>query len=466
MGGDKVRFRFSYLGIWAPYCWMSWMNTNNVNLPHGFPWRMLYLGITVSMAIVTIAMLFAKGAVPRESGQMTKALDWLSAIIMALCAFVTAAPAYLGASAGIAAVGTIAGGLAVGWMYLRWAVFLTRVETTTAAIALFGGSLIRPFIELFLCFMPPFINVAFGVAFPFASSFLLGDALGHMPQALPPVLHYERNRFLKLWRVWVMLIAVSLSLSILVATEEPRYYGMTLQSNQMIIICTSALTAVLYAGMLFWAVKTDWAFGFNLLWSIILVVVGFVLLFMIVAPDNVFMIHVLISSAQSIIMPILWLTVCDIARHTDMNPFAACGVGLVAYNLPTFLGVFVDSALLNVFDIDVLPAIVLFFLFIVLAVCPNSVDSSMRLIFDDLRGRSTLPSDFETIDQRCQALGMQYGLTEREIEVMRMICKGRSRTFIADSLFISENTVKAHVSHSYGKIGIHSRRDLQELLGI
>lgn len=47
-----------------------------------------------------------------------------------------------------------------------------------------------------------------------------------------------------------------------------------------------------------------------------------------------------------------------------------------------------------------------------------------------------------------------------------MVCKGRSRTFIAEALFISENTVKAHVGHIYAKLDVHSRKELQQLIGL
>ncbi|MFL7792754.1 MAG: LuxR C-terminal-related transcriptional regulator [Anaerolineae bacterium] len=48
-------------------------------------------------------------------------------------------------------------------------------------------------------------------------------------------------------------------------------------------------------------------------------------------------------------------------------------------------------------------------------------------------------------------------LSEREIEVLRLIAAGLSNREIAERLFISIGTVKRHVNNIYGKLGVHSR---------
>jgi HD-GYP domain-containing protein (c-di-GMP phosphodiesterase class II) len=49
------------------------------------------------------------------------------------------------------------------------------------------------------------------------------------------------------------------------------------------------------------------------------------------------------------------------------------------------------------------------------------------------------------------------GLTDREVEVLRLVAQGRSNSDVAKALFISMPTVKHHVLHIYAKIGVTSR---------
>ncbi|MBP1467965.1 response regulator transcription factor [Candidatus Chloroploca sp. M-50] len=48
-------------------------------------------------------------------------------------------------------------------------------------------------------------------------------------------------------------------------------------------------------------------------------------------------------------------------------------------------------------------------------------------------------------------------LTERELDVLRLICAGKSNQEIADELFLALNTVKRHVNNLYGKLGVSRR---------
>ena len=50
-------------------------------------------------------------------------------------------------------------------------------------------------------------------------------------------------------------------------------------------------------------------------------------------------------------------------------------------------------------------------------------------------------------------------LSERELEVLRLLTTSLSSTEIAQELFISVNTVRSHIKNIYGKLDVHQRRD-------
>jgi LuxR family maltose regulon positive regulatory protein len=48
-------------------------------------------------------------------------------------------------------------------------------------------------------------------------------------------------------------------------------------------------------------------------------------------------------------------------------------------------------------------------------------------------------------------------LSERELQVLRLIAAGLSNSAIGERLFITTGTVKVHASHIYSKLGVSGR---------
>ncbi|GAB7520559.1 response regulator [Rhodococcus sp. no. 34] len=51
----------------------------------------------------------------------------------------------------------------------------------------------------------------------------------------------------------------------------------------------------------------------------------------------------------------------------------------------------------------------------------------------------------------------ETSLSPREIEVLKLVAAGRSNREIGKELFLSETTVKSHLVHIFGKLGVKSR---------
>ena len=52
---------------------------------------------------------------------------------------------------------------------------------------------------------------------------------------------------------------------------------------------------------------------------------------------------------------------------------------------------------------------------------------------------------------------MGRGLSEREVEVLRWMARGLSNMQIADQMVVAESTVKKHINHIFGKLGVENR---------
>lgn len=58
----------------------------------------------------------------------------------------------------------------------------------------------------------------------------------------------------------------------------------------------------------------------------------------------------------------------------------------------------------------------------------------------------------------------EYGITDREVEVIGLLLKGYTYNRIAQELVISLSTVRAHVTNIYKKSGVNSRHELYNLV--
>jgi DNA-binding NarL/FixJ family response regulator len=73
-------------------------------------------------------------------------------------------------------------------------------------------------------------------------------------------------------------------------------------------------------------------------------------------------------------------------------------------------------------------------------------------------GRTIMAKILRQVDARLPAAPLWWqGLTQREREVAERAARGESNQFIADSLGITERTVRAHLSAVFEKMGVQDR---------
>jgi DNA-binding NarL/FixJ family response regulator len=92
------------------------------------------------------------------------------------------------------------------------------------------------------------------------------------------------------------------------------------------------------------------------------------------------------------------------------------------------------------------------------------VEELLRAVRGAVRGESHLSPSVAGVAVRLAREQLQStaaagsaGLTAREAEVMEAVCTGMTNAQIARALFVSENTVRNHLTHIFARLGAHSR---------
>lgn len=71
---------------------------------------------------------------------------------------------------------------------------------------------------------------------------------------------------------------------------------------------------------------------------------------------------------------------------------------------------------------------------------------------------------YEQADVANDQILNQYGISDREAEIIGLLIEGLSNQQIAKQLYISPNTVKTHIKNIYAKVGVNNRLQLFSLL--
>lgn len=242
------------------------------------------------------------------------------------------------------------------------------------------------------------------------------------------------------------------------------------------------------AGFMWWIGAKGRHISFSLLWRLEIVIAATGAFILMVLPGAATEIAVaIVNIADTLMLCVLFITAQDVARHSSLHPFVIFGGAWAARVLSRNLGRTVVFALspMTQSESAVLGVIVFALSLSMVCLLTDNLPRTRKLfIYDDESGEAAAsrtasgPAAYETKSEGSTAanvavassdeqvrewLRTKHGLTAREIDVALLIARGRSKTFIADELFISENTVRTHSKNVYTKLGIHSREELISL---
>ncbi|MDR1183275.1 MAG: helix-turn-helix transcriptional regulator [Coriobacteriales bacterium] len=232
-------------------------------------------------------------------------------------------------------------------------------------------------------------------------------------------------------------------------------------------IITQTGITLCYFFLLWWVFVRKNTLNFSLLLKIPTVLMTLVFILVVVVGDSP-LLQVMTYGVALIIVPFIWLVAIEVTKHSSIQPVRILAFGLMMCSGPYFAGRLLFSlgaSIRDGFILDQTSALVLLGVLTLSFVLSTNPDSQVqKLLFSNINNKTSELTDYQTINERCRALALKAGLSERETEIVIFLVKGRSKPFIAESLFISDNTVRTYTKRIYEKLNIHSRRELQELI--
>lgn len=158
---------------------------------------------------------------------------------------------------------------------------------------------------------------------------------------------------------------------------------------------------------------------------------------------------------------------CLIYKESDCTGTGLAAWGILFLSLGQFVsGIICEYTIRQVLMDSELFAVlrIVAFLLCTLATFWVGSDADIKKLWG-LR-RDYLPKQYQDklVREKVAALAQQASLTKREQEVLVLLAQGVRADAIGNQLFISPNTVRTHIQNAYGKLDIHSVKELNALL--
>lgn len=163
---------------------------------------------------------------------------------------------------------------------------------------------------------------------------------------------------------------------------------------------------------------------------------------------------------------VVWLVAVDFSHHSAMHPCAVIALLRAAASLPSALAPFGSALLPGGLDPAALAASLMWLLSLATLYFVTERELVALRLFEGLDAVAPARPGVSDIERRCSEVAERFGLTDRERQIMAMTCLGKSKAYIAEQLDVSESTVKSHARNMYAKLGIHSKNELQALVGL
>ena len=469
-----MRTMLSSIGMAAPYAWIAWFLTGSAS-QCGAPF--LASSPYPSFVIACLAVLIftlAKGTKARSVALERANAAWRPMRVLDVLASISLVAAGMLAYTSFATISLAAGfaGIGTAWLYCRWLALYARLDLRDAIACICVSVAAAAILKTVASPLSGVASLAFGCALP-----LLGLVALLRFDSLFPVVGSEVSSDARAsqghhsldGRMREELGGMAVALGMLCFVLGVAYNVEGAAGPVGAVARAVGFIPEILAAFALWAwvcraFRSLSASGICCVLSIV-IASGLLVLALIGDEADVPM-FVLLNVDHSLLTMFLWILLVDVAQRSSIPAMAIAAAG---WGLRSALFV-AGGALAQLAGLTMTPTLALALVYallvvLVVAVVANRVGSERILARLVPQARTAVGSgDGVDVATRCAELSEAHGLTARESEVLALLCRGRSRPYIAETLYLSENTVRNHVKHIYTKLGIHDRQSLLSLV--
>lgn len=453
-----------YLGMACPFTGIAWLLMSNELVAHE------HVGVRspyISMVVLCLFVLLARLTVPErhraadeKSGACDTRVDRMFTLCyMASALLIAACDAAHGAWLPFTAA-MLLGGAAIGWQYIRWGIELSHLDAR-ASITVICACVV------FAAGFKAALRLSAAVSMPAASTLAAcvgaaGQAClercGGHPRAEDSAARREEPDIVRsCWKSITALVVLCATIGFVYNTRgDTGSVGTAYTLAGYLVETLGAIAVAWWVGGLHRSLSATGILAFVGL----LLASGLVLIACTGNTTGGFA-FLVTNADHSLLTLLLWAVLVDIARSYEVDRSSVFAVGWALRSASFFLGGVAAREHAAVLDQGTC-LILVYAVLVALVLVLSDRSVAANGVFIELADR--VDGVLADLDGRCAELGQRAGLTPRETEVMALLCRGRSRPFIAEQLVVSENTVRAHTKGIYRKLGIHSRQELLDLV--
>lgn len=434
-----------------------------------------YCALEVIAALAGIVWAWSLGRRGAESPlfrdtSRTSRIDVAMSIVAAACVAVCCWPTDGGEALRFGRiVATMVSGIPLCWLVARLVCALGRLSDRRAVCRMFAASVVEACVCTLLSPLPAAVSTIVAVGFllfmPWGLRYAANKTIEpEVPSESFPILFTE-GLHRPLARPYILCSAIAFVYSAVNIAVKSQYgsYAVGASAQPVLLLVVQGALALTAALLLAWVLVFGKRFDVNVVLKVLTLLLSLAMVCVGVFGSTPW-IQTFTFPMIELLDVFVMLMAADVIRHGSASQVGSVPFWAVLIQvLPYYAGRVLFQSM---GDVDISTCLVLMVVLCVTVMFVLPFDPETYLLFSHLNGTVPEVRDYETIDGRCRILAQEKGLSDRELDLLMLLAKGKSKPQIAQELFLSVNTVKSYTRRLYTKLDIHSTEELQEALGI